>query len=61
MLRCCGNGALGRDGCIYALAAAYRVLKIDTTNNYHSFVSSIQLDHQTGGWADDVLGIDGCI
>ena len=61
--RCSGNGALGRDGCIYALAGGGRVLKIDTVNNSHSFVANIiKSDHTSGrGWFDAILGIDGCI
>ena len=40
------GGALGRDGCIYALAKN-RVLKIDTVNNSHSFVGNIiQSDYE---------------
>ena len=61
---CKGNGVLGRDGCIYALAKGGRVLKIDTTNNSHSFVgNSLDLDHKRyrQGWIDAILGIDGCI
>ena len=69
---CRTGGTLGRDGCIYALAAGAlakygRVLKIDTVNNSHYFVgSNIQSDHndvevQVCGWGDAILGIDGCI
>ena len=63
---CTGNGALGRDGCIYALAENARVLKIDTINNSHEFVvnrTSTELDYddfQEVGH-DAILGIDGCI
>ena len=58
---CYGNGAMGRDGCIYALADC-RVLKIDTVNNSHSYVGSrIASRVQIGSWGDAVLGIDGCI
>ena len=59
---CCGKGALGRDGYIYALAEDSRVLKIDTVNNSHGFVgNSIQSEHSNLGWFDAILGIDGCI
>ena len=61
---CNGNGALGRDGCIYALAKGGRVLKIDTTNNSHGFVgNSVDSDDQKyrEGWNDAILGIDGCV
>ena len=59
---CCGDGVLGRDGCIYALAENSRVLKIDATNNAHSFVgNSIESNHHHEGWGDAILGIDGCI
>ena len=54
---CNGNGALGRDGCIYALAA-HQVLKIDTVNNSHDFLGLHDADIMTG---DAMLGIDGCI
>ena len=60
---CYSGGAMGRDGCIYALTVDGRVLKIDTANNSHCFVgNSIQSDCQRGmGWCDAILGIDGCI
>ena len=61
---CNGNGALARDGCIYAITLDGRVLKIDTTNSSHCFVgSSIEFDHYGYGygWSDAILGIDGCI
>ena len=59
---CYGNGTLGRDGCIYALAKGDRILKIDTANNSHCFVgNSIQSDHSGNGWCEAILGIDGCI
>ena len=61
----CNNaGALGRDGCIYALTKDGRVLKIDTTSNVHYFVGNItDSDHygQANGWGNAILGIDGCI
>ena len=57
-----GNGALGRDGCIYVITRTARVLKIDTTNNIHCFVgNSIESNPRDGGWGDAILGIDGCI
>ena len=60
---CNNDGALGRDGCIYALATGGRVLKIDTTNNVHCFVgNSILLENcDQEDWGDAILGIDGCI
>ena len=72
-LKCEGDGALGRDDCIYALAKDDRVLKIDTTNNSHGFVgNSVDSDHHPvlledwgdvvgPGWGDTILGIDGCV
>ena len=36
----CTGGALGRDGCIYAVTWDGRVLKIDTANNVHCFVGT---------------------
>ena len=62
----CGNGAVGRDGCIYVLNELNQVVKIDTTNYSHSFVGNrIQSDpndrSRWGFWGDAVLGIDGCI
>ena len=60
--KCEANGALGRDGCIYALTEHGQVLKIDTVNNSHSFVrNSIQSEYDHDGWGDPILGIDGCI
>ena len=61
---CNGNGALGRDGCIYALTVDGQVLKIDTVNNSHCFfVNSVDSNHQKyqQGWGDAILGIDGCV
>ena len=56
-LECFGNGALGRDGCIYG-----RVLKIDTTNNSHCMVGhTVESDPERYGWGDGIMGIDGCI
>ena len=62
LVMCQANGALGRDGCIYALSR-HEVLKIDTVNNSHSFVrNSIDTDHSVRDcWGDAILGIDGCI
>ena len=60
----CTGGALGRDGCVYAIIRDGRVLKIDSTNNMHCFVgNSIESDHNqySRGWGDAILGIDGCI
>ena len=57
---CCSGGAIGRDGCIYALANG-RVLKIDTLYHDHCFVGDkldINVNHGAG---DAILGIDGCI
>ena len=56
--RCNGNGALGRDGCIYALAYK-RILKINTVNNSHCVVGVH--DAYMLGDGDAMLGIDGCI
>ena len=73
---CRGNGALGRDGCIYALATEYQVgfgdfikhvrfLKIDTVNNSYCLLGDRIKDSDNGGvitlWGDPILGIDGCI
>ena len=61
-LVCNGNGALGRDGCIYAITDVGQVLKIDTTNNFYGFVeNSDHGQHSQEGWGDAILGIDGCI
>ena len=64
-VHCKGDGTLGRDGCIYAIAEYGRVLKIETTNNIHCFVgdSGVEPRHLffPGGWGDAILGIDGCI
>ena len=60
----CTGGALGRDGCIYALTKDGRVLKIDTTKNVHCFVGNrIAGCHLLPGygWKDAILGVDGCI
>ena len=62
------GGAMGIDGCIYALGKNNQVLKIDTTNNTNCFVGNRvdlvdhydQKRHQEG-WGDAILGIDGCI
>ena len=60
--KCTGSGALGRNGCIYAVTRDGRVLKIDTTNNVHCFVgNSVESDHYDQGWGDAIFGIDGCI
>ena len=53
------NGALGRDGCIYALIDG-RVLKIHTVSNYHGYVGDFD-DDCGAGWGDEILGIDDCI
>ena len=50
---CTGNGALGRDGCIYAFAENARALKIDTINNSHEFVgnrTSTELSAMMQSW-----------
>ena len=60
----CSGGALGRDGCIYAITCKNSILKIDTTNNSHYFVgNTVDSDHDRyhRGWGDAILGIDGCI
>lgn len=55
----CTRGTFARDGCIYALAVNGQVLKIDTTNNSHDFVTNIvKLDHDNAwnqGWCDAIL------
>ena len=59
---CRGDGVLRRDGCIYALNNAGRILKIDTTNNSHCFSIQLDRDEEYGwSWIDPILGIDGCI
>ena len=60
---CGGNGVLGRDECIYALAGGDQALKMDTTNNSHCFVgNTVESDHaDSNGRGDGILGIDGCI
>ena len=69
---CTHDGALGRDGCIYALAREQcvvtggQVLKIDTTNNSHCFVGN-SVESNRGDeadvidWGDAISGTDGCI
>ena len=66
---CPGNGALGRDGCIYAFTyggRVGRVLRIDTTNDAHCIVGNNAEAAEPGfrdegSWGDAILGIDGCI
>ena len=56
------DGAVARDGCIYAVTKDGRVLKIDPINNAHCFIeNSIESEHRGMGWGDAILGIDGCI
>lgn len=58
----CGNGALARDGCIYAANASGHVLQIDIMNNNYSFVGNkIQSNHRYEGWRAATLGIDGYV
>ena len=57
----CSGGALGRDGCIYALSHTGRVLKIDTANNSHRFVRNFCIFLGIKSWGNAILGIDGCI
>ena len=53
---------LRHKGCIYAITRCGLVLKIDTTNNVHSFVGNTVGSNHTGRcWSDAILGIDGCI
>ena len=60
--KCSGNGALGRDGYIYAITKDGEVLQIDTTSHVHFFLAnSIESGHSDSGWGDAILGIDGCI
>ena len=61
---CTSDGALGKDGCIYAMTQKDMILKIDTTNHSHCFVGdTVESDHNIclQGWGDAILGIDGCI
>ena len=61
---CKGNGALGRDECIYVIIPDRKILKIDTTNNSHCFVgNSVESEyyHFFRGCSDAIFGIDGCI
>jgi hypothetical protein len=60
---CIGNGALGRDGCIYVLThSGRRVLKIDViNNNYDSIVLEAVWQSQIFGLVSAILGNDGCI
>jgi len=51
----CVNGALARDGNIYAVGDK-GVLKIDVKNNSHSFIEN----NTISGWLDVLLGNDGC-
>ena len=58
--KCEGNGALGRDGCIYVIIPYRKILKIDTTNNSHCFIGNcVESDYYR--CSDAILGIDGCI
>ena len=59
--KCKGRGALGRDGCIYALTGNSQVLKIDTANNSFCFIGNSESYYKYGDWNDAILGIDGCI
>ena len=64
VIGCNGDGALGRDGCIYAVDKFGRVdlLKIDTKNNLHCLVgNTVEWNYHGTGWGDGILGIDGCI
>lgn len=62
---CCRNGALGRDGHIYAFCSKYcQVLKIDVVNNNYSLLGNRTLHSYyelVGGWGHAILGCDGCI
>ena len=54
---CGGNGVLGRDECIYALAGGDQALKMDTTNNSHCFVgNTVESDH-----ADSLIQMEGAM
>ena len=57
---CNGDGALGRDGCIYASRRGGRVLKINTHNNFHCVVGN-KLNPCHYYNSDAILGCDGCI
>ena len=62
IFKCTGDGALGRDGYIYAADNDGLVLKIDTTNNSHSIVGTrLDISYQNTWWCDAILGIDGCM
>ena len=53
---CPANGALGRDGCIYAFVAKGEVLKIDTRNNYHCYVGKYIPHHvKISSWGNVVM------
>ena len=59
----CDDGALGRDGYIYASSYDGRIgrlLKIDVANNIYSFVEHGIWAHSVG-WGAPLLGNDGCI
>jgi hypothetical protein len=58
----CGDGALGRDGFIYAATDDGQVLRIDVVNSLLHFVGiRVMSDHQSVGWGAAILGNDGCI
>ena len=67
----CGNGVVGRDGCIYACGSFHdterrmyldAVLRIDVTNNSYSFVWKAQFQYNAyNGGVAAILGNDGCI
>ncbi len=58
----CGNGVLGRDGCIYACSMFGDVVKIDTANETYNYVGQrVDSSHEDRGWGDPILGIDGTI
>ena len=58
----CFGGALGRDGNIYAANNRGQILMIDIYNDDYRFLTTyVKSDHQRDGWADGILGGDGCI
>lgn len=60
----CHGGAVGRDGNIYALMGAGRILKIDIELCAFSFnylTSTLLKEGETFGWTNAIAGKDGCI
>lgn len=65
--RCRGNGALARDGCIYAVNQEGRVLRIRTRTDDSATDAWEWVGNQVGlhcignEWGDAVVGNDGCV